>query len=121
MFTALTRYSHIITTQAHALLNSNTLGMTETQRRAVITINKHAQRLSTSVESLETLPDNDLPTYVTKQLIQVVAPIQSYAHILCSEWSGALNNNQSMHVEIILNSASDLQHILAESINSAQV
>lgn len=112
MYITLTQYSKIITTQAKALLYSNILGLNQTQRNAFRTINLHATKLAQTVESLAALRSDDLPVYITKQIAHVVAPIQSYAQLLTADWVGQLSHDQMLHVEIILNSAIDLAHLL---------
>jgi hypothetical protein len=121
MHFTLSRYSDIIATQAKALLHSNTIGLNNTQRSAFRTLYKHATHLEQTIASLATLPGDTIPHYITKQLVNIVAPVQSYAELLNSDWMGSLNTNQIMHVEIILNSAIDLKDMLSGNISTADV
>ena len=112
MYTTLAQYSTIITTQAKALLHSNILNLNNTQRSAFRTINLHAEKLAWTVAALERTYEDKLPGFIAQQLEHLVAPIQRYAELLNTAWVGQLNHNQAMHVEIILNSAIDLAHLL---------
>jgi hypothetical protein len=112
MYITLAQYSAIITTQAKALLHSNILGLNQTQRSAFRTINLHAAKLAQTVESLSSMRDDNFPQYIIKQIEHIVAPIQRYAELLTTAWVGQLSHDQMLHVEIILNSALDLAHLL---------
>ena len=120
MYITLTQYSNIITRQAKALLHSNILGLNQTQRNAFRTINLHASKLAQTVESLASLRSDDIPVYITKQIAHVVAPIQRYAELLTTDWVGQLSHDQMLHVEIILNSAIDLAHLLGGHESGSQ-
>ena len=112
MYPTLLQYTHIITTQSKALLRSNIIGLNNTQRSAFRTINLHAEKLAQTINSLANMQDDHLPQYITKQIANLVAPIQRYAELLTSEWVGNLNHDQAMHVDIILHSALDLAELL---------
>ena len=113
MYNTLAQYSAIITTQAKALLHSNIINLNSTQRSAFRTINLHAEKLAWTVAALERTHEDKLPHFIATQLEHLVAPIQRYAELLNTAWVGKLNHDQSMHVEIILNSAIDLSHLLS--------
>lgn len=111
MYPTLAQYTRIITTQSKALLHSNIINLNKTQRSAFRTINLHAEKLASTINSLNIRNDH-LPMYITRQIANLVAPIQRYAELLTSKWVGNLNHDQSMHVEIILHSAIDLAELL---------
>ena len=121
MYTTLLQYSTIITTQAKALLHSNIINLNNTQRSAFRTINLHAEKLAWTVAALERTYEDKIPQFIAMQLEHLVAPIQRYAELLNTSWVGQLNHDQSMHVDIILNSAIDLAHLLNRHNSDNQV
>lgn len=121
MYTTLLQYSTIITTQAKALLHSNIINLNNTQRSAFRTINLHAEKLAWTVAALERTYEDKIPHFITTQLEHLVAPIQRYAELLNTAWVGQLNHDQSMHVDIILNSAIDLANLLNRHNSDNQV
>jgi hypothetical protein len=120
MYNSLAQYSTIITTQAKALLHSNLVNLNKTQRSAFRTINLHAEKLAWTVAALERTYEDKLPRFIAEQLAHLVAPIQRYAELLNTPWVGKLNHDQSMHIEIILNSAIDLACLLNRQGREAQ-
>jgi hypothetical protein len=121
MYQALAQYTHIISTQTKALLHSNIINLNKTQRSAFRTINLHVEKLARTVASLETAQGHGLPSYLVKQLDNLVAPIQRYAELLNTAWVGQLNHDQALHVEIILNSALDLAQLLNRQATDNQI
>lgn len=107
-------HNQLILKHVNVLLDTDGTKLNELQLSSLTLIKQYTQELAAAIEEKDSVPNNEIARFIRHDLLNLLTPVVGYAEMLSDGWVGALSDEQSEHMQIILHTVHDLLKLIED-------